>query len=202
MNKKKIIYYCMIQIGGTIDIEFKKEKFKFGKGNYTGRGEKNVIMALFKELYGKDENAIIKHILNSKNKQLNTKNLKGISEIVHNYQFSSKEVSDFVKIFKTLNRYNRDEVLKQMKNRNKRRDEDCKSYTVEDKGHRALVEVGIKQYNKLERINDLMNLNKNSKLHTWLSPKPIIKKDRLSKKEKKLLRKEERKSRKKKKLVF
>ena len=126
--------------------------------------KKNVILALFKELYGKDEDKIIKHILTSKNKKVNTKNMKGISEIVHNYQFSSKkEVSDFVIVFKSLNSSNRKEVLKQIKIRNKRRDEDCKSYTVEDKGHRELVEVGVKQYDKLKRINDLIELPKGIK---------------------------------------
>ena len=53
----------MIQIGGSIDIEFKKNKFKFGKVNYTGKSEKNVIMALFKQLYDIDENVIINHII-------------------------------------------------------------------------------------------------------------------------------------------
>lgn len=188
----------MIQIGGTINIQVNKNKFKFGKGNFTGRSEKNVIMALFKELYKKDEDAIINHILNSKNKKINTSNLKGISEIVHNYQFSSKETSDFVITFKSLNSSNREEVLKQLNTRNNRRDEDCKSYTLEDPAHRALINVGIKQYQKLERINDLMELSKESRLHRWLSPTPIIRKNRLSKKEKKALKKEKRKSKKKK----
>ena len=189
----------MIQIGGTIDIQLNKEKFKFGKGNYTGRSEKNVIMALFKELYGKDEDAIINHILNSKNKKINYSNLKGISEIVHNYQFSSKEVSDFVIVFKSLNNSNRQEVLKQINIRNVRRDEDCKSYTEEDPAHRALVHVGIKQYEKLERIHDLIELSKKSRLHRWISPTPIIRKNRLSKKEKKELKKQALKDKKSKK---
>ena len=190
----------MIQIGGTIDIQLKKEKFKFGKGNYTGRSEKNVIMALFYEIYGKDEDSIIRHILNSKNKKINMSNLKGIAEIVHNYQFSSKEVSDFVIVFKSLNSSSREEVLKQIEIRNNRRDEDCKSYTVEDPAHRALVDVGINQHQKLQRIHDLLELPKESRLHSWLSPKPIIKKNRLSKKEKKALKKQalkEKKSKKK-----
>ena len=186
-----------IQLGGTIDIELKKNKFKFGKGNYTGRSEKNVIIALFKQLYGKDEDAIIRHILNSKNKKINESNIKGISEIIHNYQFSSKENSDFVNVFKTLNSKNREEVLKQINIRNERRDEDCKSYTEEDPAHRELVSIGIKQYKKLERIHDLIELPKESKLHMWLSPKPIIKKNRLSKKEKKALRRQALKEKKK-----
>ena len=45
--------------------------------------------------------------------KINESNIKGINEIVHNYQFSSKENSDFVNIFKTLNTNNREEVLKQ-----------------------------------------------------------------------------------------
>lgn len=187
----------MIQIGGTIDIQLKKEKFKFGKGNYTGRSEKNVIMALFYEIYGKDEDSIIRHILNSKNKKLNTSNLKGIAEIVHNYQFASKEVSDFVIVFKSLSSLGRQEVLKQIYIRNQRRDEDCKSYTVEDPAHRALVDVGINQYQKLERIHDLLELPKESRLHKWLSPTPIIKKNRLSKKEKKAQKKQALKEKKK-----
>ncbi len=191
----------MIQIGGTINIQLKQEKFKFGKGNYTGKSEKNVIMALFYEIYGKDEDSIIRHILNSKNKKVDFSNLKGISEIVHNYQFSSKEVSDFVIIFKSLSSSSREEVLKQIDTRNKRRDEDCRSYTVEDPAHRALVDVGINQYKKLERIHDLLELPKESRLHSWLSNKPIKKKNRLSKKEKKAVKKQalkEKKSKKKK----
>jgi hypothetical protein len=194
----------MIQIGGTIDIQFKKEKFKFGKGNYTGRSEKNVIVSLFKELYNNDEDAMIKHILNSKHKKTNLSNLKGIAEVVHNYQFSSKEVSDFVIVFKSLNTSNRKEVLNKINIRNIKRNEDCQSYTVEDPAHRALVDVGINQYQKLERIHDLLELPKESKLHRWISPTPIIKKNRLSKKEKKALKKQatkERKSKKKKKVV-
>lgn len=192
----------MIQVGGTIDIQLNKKKFKFGKGNFTGRSERNVILALFKELYDKDEDSMIMHILNSKNKKINLLNLKGISEIVHNYQFSSKEVSDFVIVFKSLNNSNRNEVLNQIDNRNKRRDEDCKSYSYEDPAHRELVNIGINQYKKLERINDLLKLPYDSRLHRWISPKPIIKKNRLSKKEKKALKKQsykERKSKKKKK---
>ena len=195
----------MIQIGGTINIQLKKEQFKFGKSNYTGKSERNVIMALFNEIYGKDEDAIIRHILNSKNKKINLSNLKGIAEVVHNYQFSSKEVSDFVIVFKSLNSSNREEVLKQIDIRNKRRDEDCKSYTVEDPSHRELVNIGINQYKKLERIHDLIELSKESRLHTWLSPTPIIKKNRLSKKEKKALKKQalkEKKSKKKKQKSF
>ena len=194
----------MIQIGGTINIQLNKQKFKFGKGNYTGKSEKNVIIALFKELYNKDEDAMIRHILNSKNKKINLSNVKGISEIVHNYQFSSKEVSDFVVVFKSLNRSNRNEVLKQIDIRNKKRDEDCKSYTIEDSSHRELVIIGIKQYQKIERINDLLELPQQSRLHRWISEKPIIKKNRLSKKEKKALKKQaakERKSKKKKGLL-
>ena len=190
-----------IQLGGAIDIELKKNKFKFGKGNYTGRSEKNVIIALFRQLYGKDEDTIIRHILNSKNKKINESNIKGINEIVHNYQFSSKENSDFVNIFKTLNTNNREEVLKQLKIRNEKRDEDCKSYTEEDPSHRQLVNIGVKQYNKLKRIHDLMELPRESKLHNWLSPKSLKRKNKLSKKEKKALRrqaiKDKKKSRKK-----
>ena len=190
----------MIQIGGTINIQLNKQKFKFGKGNFTGKSEKNVIMALFKEIYNKDEDAIIKHILNSKSKKINESNLKGVAEIVHNYQFSSKEVSDFVLVFKSLNSHNRQEVLNRINIRNIRRDEDCKTYTVEDPSHRELVNIGIKQYEKIKRINDLIELPRESRLHRWLSPTSIIKKNRLSKKEKKALKKQaskEKKSRKK-----
>ena len=94
------------------------------------------------------------------------------------------------------------ERRKQIDNRNKRRDEDCKSYSYEDPAHRELVNIGINQYKKLERINDLLKLPNDSRLHRWISPKPIIKKNRLSKKEKKALKKQsykERKSKKKKK---
>ena len=185
---------------GTIDIQLKKKNLNLGKRHYMGRSEKNVMMALFYENMA-NEDLIIKHILNSKNKKLNTSNLKGIAEIVHNYQFASKEVSDFVIVFKSLSSLGRQEVLKQIDIRNQRRDEDCKSYTVEDPAHRALVDVGINQYQKLERIHDLLELPKESRLHKWLSPTSIIKKNRLSKKEKKALKKQalkEKKSKKKK----
>jgi hypothetical protein len=192
----------MIQIGGSIDIEFKKDKFKFGKVNFTGKSEKNVIMALFKQLYDIDENVIINHIISSKDKKINIKNLRGISEIVHNYQYSSKVTSDFVLVFKSLNLRNRIEVLRQIDIRNKKRDEDCKSYTEEDPVHRELVNIGIKQYYKLQRMHDLMDLSKNSRLHLWLSNKPIIKKNRLSKTEKKQLKKQARKNNKSKKKLL
>ena len=190
----------MIQIGGTLNIELTKTKFKFGKLKYTGKSEKNVIMALFKELYDKDEDKIIRHILDSKAKNIpiNFKNTKGIAEIVHNYQYSSKDVSNFVKVFKSLNTKNRLEVLTRLNIRNLRRDEDCKSYTIENHAHRELVDIGIKQLEELQRIHDLLELPKESKLHVWLSPSSIIiKKGRLSKKEKKELKKQTRKSKKK-----
>ena len=169
---------------GQLILNLKKKKFKFGSCNYTGKSEKNVIIALFKQLYNSDEDIIINHILSSKEKKIDIKNLKGISEIIHNYQYSSKDNSDFVLVFKSLNNKNRVNVLKQIDIRNKRRHEDCKSYNVEDPAHRELVNIGIKQLNKLQRIHELMNLSKQSRLHLWISEKPIIKKNRLSRKKK------------------
>lgn len=62
---------------------------------FTGKGDKNVIMALFSNLYGKDENAIINHILKLKNIPIDKTNLKDISKIIYNFQMDSKENSDF-----------------------------------------------------------------------------------------------------------
>ena len=187
----------MIQIGGTLIIDFKKDKYKFGKTNFTGRGDKNVIMALFFNLYGKDENQIINHILQLKNKPIDKSNLEGISKIIHNFQLGSKENSDFVKIFKTLSSSQRSEVLKQIKIRNNKRKEDLESYTVIDKGHKELLDVGLKQHQKLLRIHELLDIPEESRLHTYLFSKPIKNKNRLSKKEKKMLKKQQRKSKKK-----
>lgn len=187
----------MIQIGGTLNIELKNNNYKFGKLNFTGRAEKNVIVALFREIYGNNENLIIRHIIDSKNKDL--RDLKKISQVIHNYQYSSKNNSDFVNVFKSLNKENRIEVLRQLNLRNKKRKEDLNSYTVIDKGHEELVKIGIIQYDKIKRINDLIELPKESRLHVWISNKPIVKKNRLTKKEKKQLRKSIRKERKSKK---
>lgn len=187
----------MIQIGGTLTIDLKKDKYKFGKTNFTGKGDKNVIMALFLNLYGKDEHQIINHILNSKNSTIEKTDLSGISKIIHNFQLGSKENSDFVKIFKTLPSSQRSEVLKQIKLRNNKRKEDLESYTVIDKGHKELFDVGLKQYEKLLRIHELLDIPEESRLHTYLFSKPIKNKNRLSKKEKKMLKKQQRKSKKK-----
>lgn len=192
----------MIQIGGTVNISLKKNKLVFGKSNRSGKAEKQVILALLADNYMGDEEKIIEHILTSKGrKTINKKNLKIIGEILHNYQYSSKENSDFVIQFKLLSKLQREAVLHSIQMRNIKRDEDCKAYEVECSNHRELVDIGIKQYEKLERIHSMMELDPKSKLHLWSDP--TIKftekqKTRLSKKEKKNMRKEQRKSLKKK----
>ena len=191
----------MIQIGGTLQISLKKNKLCFGKTNRSGKAEKQVILALLANRYMGDEERIIEHIVTSKGrKSINKKNLKGIGEIIHNYQFASKENSDFVNQFKSLNKLERNNVLDAIQMRNIKRDEDCKAYDVECSNHRELIDIGVKQYEKLERIHSMMELDPKSKLHLWTDP--TIKftekqKTRLSKKEKKELRKEHRKSLKK-----
>ena len=192
-----------IQIGGGINIVLKTNKLKFGKCNRSGKAEKDLVIALLSPKYGNDEHAIIYHILTSKGrKSINTKNLKGIGEIVHNYQNSSKENSDFVVQFINLSPTDRENVLNKINLRNKKRDEDCKAYNVECSDHRELVDIGVKQLEKLQRIHDLKMLNSQSKLHMWIDPTRKFsqkQKNRLSKKEKKELKKQHAKQRKSKK---
>ena len=77
-------------------------------------------MALLGDLYSGNEELIILHIVSSKSKKpINKKNLKGLGEIVHNYQNSSKENSDFVEQFKRLSAPLREKVLDAILVRNK-----------------------------------------------------------------------------------
>ena len=192
----------MILIGGTLSIDTKKDKLVFGKCNRSGKAEKAVVMALLGDLYSGNEELIILHIVSSKSKKpINKKNLKGLGEIVHNYQNSSKENSDFVEQFKRLSASQREKVLDAIIIRNRKRDEDCKAYKQECGHHRELVNIGEKQYEKLENIHSMMRLDPRSKLHMWSNPRMKFtdkQKNRLSKKEKKELKKQHKKSKKKK----
>jgi len=183
----------MIQLGGTNSINLKNNKLGFGKSNRSGNAEKQIILALLSDKYYGDEELIIEHIITSRGiKYINKSNLHGIGEIIHNYQFMSKHNSDFVIQFKSLNREQRECVLDAITNRNNKRDDDCKSYEIECVSHRDLVNIGKKQYEKLEGIHSMKLLDSRSKLHLWCDP--TIKftdkqKNRLSKKEKKQLKK-------------
>jgi len=188
----------MIQIGGTIKIQLKGVDFKWGKSNKSGKAEIKVIMALLGDKYSRDENLIIEHIT-SKKKDKGKLNMKQVSEAVHNYQFASKEASNFVKDFKLLNRSHREKVLVAIRERNIKRNEDCREYNKECEYHRQLVSIGETQLEKLTRIHDFMVLDKRSMLHKWTNPTQKFsqkQKNRLSKKEKKDFRKEHRRSKK------
>ena len=188
----------MIQIGGTIKVQVQSNNFKFGKSNKSGKAEIKVIMAILGDKYSRDENLIIEYIT-SKRKDKSKLNMKHVSEVVHNYQFASKETSNFVKDFKLLNRSQREKVLLAIRERNIRRDKDCREYNKECAYHRELVNIGETQLEKLTRIHDFMVLDKRSMLHKWTNPTQKFsqkQKNRLSKKEKKALKKEHRKSKK------
>ena len=183
----------MIHLGENLSINFKNNILSFGRSNRSGNSEKQIILALLSDKYYGDEEQIIYHIISSRsNKPINKSNIAGIGGIIHNYQFMSKDTSDFVIQFKLLPIEHREKVLYTILNRNKKRDEDCKSYDEECPHHRSLVNIGIKQYEKLEGIHSMMILDIRSKLHLWKDP--TIKftekqRTRLSKKEKKQLKK-------------
>lgn len=187
----------MIQQGGTIKIQIKNKKFVFGKSNKSGKAEEKVLMELLGNKFSNDQNLVIEYI--TKKKADSKINLKILSEAIHNYQYASKETSDFVKQFKSLDKLKRERVLDAIRQRNIKRDKDCKQYNKECASHRDLVNIGEIQLEKLTRMHDFMSLDKRSKLHKWTDPTQKFsqkQKNRLSKKEKKELKKHYRKSRK------
>ena len=165
----------MILIGGTLSIDSKKDKLVFGKCNRSGKAEKAVVMALLGDLYSGNEELTILHIVSSKSKKpINKKNLSRVlvrlSIIIKILQKKIATLSYNLKGYLlTL----REKVLDAILVRNRKLDEDCKAYKQECGHHRELVNIGEKQYEKLENIHSMMTLDPRSKLHVDKSANEI-----------------------------
>ena len=178
----------MIHVGGSFNIILKNGDFKWGKSNKSGKAEIRVILALLGDRYSRNVNLIIEHIkrITFRDRPVSE---AAISKAVHNYQYGSKDSSNFVRDFKLLSGPQREEVLKAIEERNEIRRADCRAHNKkcasaargtappQTASHMGLVIIGETQLKKLtkihnvlerqKRIHDFTLLDRHSRLHKW-----------------------------------